>query len=78
MATPTIQYDPSNPEWRRHVIAGSSDEQLKALFNDVQAKMDTLIHAPRPPGTSASKEIFIWKEFLEEIEAEMRKRGLNP
>jgi hypothetical protein len=77
MVTPTIDYDPSNPEWRKQVIAASSDEQLEALFNDVQGRMYSLIHAPRPQGVPASKEIFIWKEFLEEIEAERRKRGPN-
>lgn len=78
MATPTIEYDPSNPEWRRQVIAGSSDEQLEALFNDVQSRMHSLIHAPRSPGDTVSKDYLIWQEFLGEIEAERRKRGLNP
>ena len=77
MATPTIEFDPSNPEWRRQVIAGSSDEQLEALFNDVQARMHSLIFKePKPENAPVSKEIFIWREFLEEIEAERTKRAL--
>ena len=79
MAILTIEYDPSNPEWRRQVITGSSDEQLEALFNDVQTKMHSLLfRASRPQGTPVSKDYLIWQEFLEEIEAERRKRGLNP
>jgi hypothetical protein len=75
MATPTIEYDPSNPEWRRQVIAGSSDEQLKALFNDVQATMHSLIFKePRPPRTPVSGDYSIWETFLKEIEAEEQKR----
>ena len=79
MATPTIEYDPSNPEWRRQVIAGSSEEQLEALFNDVQARMHSLIFKePRPQCAPVSGDYSIWETFLEEIEAERRKRGLNP
>jgi hypothetical protein len=79
MATLTIEYDPSNPEWRRQVIAGSSDEQLEALINDVQARMHSLLFkASRPQGAPVSKDYLIWQEFLEEIEAERRQCGLNP
>jgi hypothetical protein len=66
---------PTDPEERRQMIAGASDERLKELCNAVQARMHSLVFKePRP----VSGDYVTFDECLREIKAEMRKRGLNP
>jgi hypothetical protein len=68
---------PTNPEERRQMIANASDERLKEIRDAVLARMNSLIfEEPRPQYAPVSGDYSIWETFLNEIGAEMQKRGI--
>jgi hypothetical protein len=69
---------PTDPEERRQMIAGASDERLKVIRDAVLGKMDKLILEPRPQYDPVSGDYVALNECLNEIEAERQKRALNP
>jgi hypothetical protein len=62
---------PADPEVRRRMIGESDNEQLEAIRQHSLAKMNALLHGCGP----AHNHYAIWSAFVEEIEAEQRKRA---
>jgi hypothetical protein len=66
---------PTDPEERRQMIAGASDERLKEIYDAVHSRMNSLIfEEPRPQYDSVSDDYVVLTECLKQIEAE-RKRA---
>jgi hypothetical protein len=72
---PDPVFIPTDPEERRRMIAGASDERLKVIRDAVLGKMDKLILEPRPQYAPVSGDYVAFNEYLNEIEAETRKRA---
>jgi hypothetical protein len=73
MATPILDPAPGDPELRKLIVAGSSDEQLERIRQFVLSRMHALSHETKP----AHGDYAIWDAFVREIETEQRKRALS-